>query len=295
MKQRWLGIFLIIAVLVTGFSIQDVYAPGPHKAKTVTLEDLGILQLAAHDLFNVDRGNKKAAATATEFENGRFDLSTLLRDSTNNYMPFSDTFVALGGEGRNRENVQLFTVASELGQYYLEQKQKVGENEAYEKTIQLYHKKLKSIFERTFDEPAPSPIAGDVNCNHNLAFRTIHDMLRGIIKFDGEYVNIFEVPHGATLSKSELKQKSSELDGQFDDEFLNIMISVPNGPTIMVDLLEADSNFAKQFKTDFTFEYFLAELEDGHYDSTDDVMQLIREMYAKGLDIDSGTSICPLK
>jgi len=294
MKQRWLGIFLIIAVLVTGFSIQDVYAPGAQKAKTVTLEALGILQLAAHDLFNVDRGNKKAAATATEFENGRLDLSTLLRDSTNNFTPFSDSLVAIGGEVRNRENVQLFTVASEFGQYYLEQKQKVGEEKAYEKTIELYHKKLKNVFEHTFDEPFPSPIEGDVNCNNNLAFRTIHDMLRGIIKFDGEFVNIFEVPHGVTLSKSELKQKSSELDGQFDDEFLNIMISVPNGPTIMVDLLEADSNFAKQFKTDFTFEYFLAELQDGHYDSTDDVMQLIREMFAKGLDIDSGTSICPL-
>ena len=268
---------------------------GSQKAKTVTLEDLGILQLAAHDLFNIDRGNGKAAATATEFENGRLDLSTLLRDTTNNYAPFSDSVVAIGGEVRNRENVQLFTVASELGQFYLDLKQKVGQEEAYDKTIQLYHKKLKKVYELTFEEPLPSPLQGDVNCNQNLAFRTIHDMLRGTIKYNGDLVNIFQVTHGDTLSKSELNQKSSELDGQFDEEFLNIMISVPNGPTIMVNLLEADSNFAKQFKTDFTFEYLLEELEDGHYDSTEDVMQLIRELIAKGLDIDSGTSICPQK
>jgi len=106
---------------------------------------------------------------------------------------------------------------------------------------------------------------------------------------------IFEVPHGSTLSNSELNQKSSVLDGLFDDEFLNIIISVPNGPTIMVNLLEADISFAKQFKTDFTFEYFLEELKDGQYNSSEDGMELIRELIAKGLDIDSGSSICPFK
>jgi len=199
--QVTISVILGILILGTFGLSQDVFAPKPEKAKTITLEDLGILQLAAHDLFNVDRGNKKAAATAFEFENGRLDLSTLLKDTTNNFVPFSDMFVALGGEVRNRENVQLFTVASEFGQYYLDQKQKVGESQAYEMTIELYHKKLKKTYEKTFDEPFPTPIEGDVNCNNNLAFRTIHDFLRGKIKFNGEIVNIFEVPHGATLSK----------------------------------------------------------------------------------------------
>ncbi len=59
--------------------------------KQVTLEDLGILQLAAHDLFLVDR------VLEMDFENGLLDLSTLFTDMKTG-LKFSDTAIGMGGE-----------------------------------------------------------------------------------------------------------------------------------------------------------------------------------------------------
>ena len=51
---------------------------------------------------------------------------------------------------------------------------------------------------------------------------------------------------------------------------------------MVIDLLERDSSFAQQFNTDFTFEHFLSELEDGKYDKNDEVMKQIRKLMATG-------------
>ena len=67
------------------------------KHKQIRLLDLGVLQLAAHDLFNVDRDIE------VDFENGKLDLSTLLID-TKTGINFEDEDIAQGGEVRNREN-----------------------------------------------------------------------------------------------------------------------------------------------------------------------------------------------
>ena len=50
----------------------------------------------------------------------------------------------------------------------------------------------------------------------------------------------------------------------------------------MFSLLDADSTFADQFETDFSFEFFLGEVQDGHYDQDDEVMKQIRSLIAKG-------------
>jgi len=245
-------------------------ADNSKKKQRITLEDLGVLQLVAHDLFNVDR------AAEVDKENGLLDLSTLF--------DYGDENIALGGEFRNRENIMLFTVASEFGQKYLEflDEKGINKNKAKKMTIELYHNKVKEVYEKTFGESFPEAKKGKATMTENLALRTVHDFLPGKIKVDGQMISVLDPSlHGKKLTPSELMQKSAKLDGKFDQEFRNISIVV-DGHVIEVDLLEADSSFAIQFSTEFSFEYFLEELEDGTYDQDEKVMDEIRNLFAKG-------------
>lgn len=250
--------------------------------KLVSAAVLGWLQLEAHDLFFVERGDRINAETAIDFENGKLDLSTLLIDMTTGE-PFSDKQIANGGEMRNSENIMLFTIASNLGQQYLEVRDAQGEQAAYESVMEEYNKWIKRTYRNTFDERFPLPQEGNVTATENLAFRTIHDLTSDQILIDGQTLSVFDPSLvGQTLDRRELRQWGSPLDGQFDAGFLNMEISLPNGDVIVFSLLDADSNFADQFETDFTFEFFLGEVEDGSYDENDEVMKQIRSLIAKG-------------
>ena len=239
----------------------------------ITLEDLGVLQLAAHDLFLVDREEE------IDLENGKLDLSTLLDYGSEN--------IALGGEPRNRENIMLFTVASDLGEEYLELLEK-GKNaeDAQKEIVKKYHKMIKKSYKNAFGESLPEPVDGKATFTENLALRTIHDFLPGNIVVDRAVTPVLDTSlHGKMLKKSELKQPSSKLDGQFDSEFRNIRIVIPPEIDMTIDLLERDSSFAEQFDTDYTFEYFLDEVSDGSFDEDDEVMKQIRNLFSKGLFI----------
>ena len=249
----------------------------------VTAEDLGVLQLAAHDLFNVDRCNGDASCSE-DFENGKLDLSTLLVDTVNGGS-FDDATIAIGGEPRNRENIMLFTIASEFGETYVNLKEKFGELKAKKLIIEKYHKKLAKSYKKAFHENFPSPMDGAATMQENLALRTIHDLLPGQIKINNNWVSTLDSSlHGLTLDKNELQQKSSKLDGKFDAEYLNIMICFP--PDLMicinVNLLKADQSFGEQFETPISFNFFMEELEDGLYDKNDWGMFHIRNLMAKG-------------
>jgi len=279
-------------LLVVPLTLDDsVFAD--KKVKHVSLEDLGVLQLAAHDLFNVNRcrdfsGDPIPGCIVQDFENGKLDLSTLLLSDVNGDVPFDDEDIALGGEIRNRENIMLFTVASEFGRMYLDLLDDNTPEEARTIVVNNYHNKLSKTYEKTFAESFPEPIEGDVTFTENLALRTLHDFLPDKIKVDNKWISTLDPTlHGKTLSDKELKKNSSKLDGQFDEGFLDISICLPPDFTtcIIVDLLEADSSFATQFETLFTFEFFLEELEDGHYDDDEEVMNQIRTLFAKGLNI----------
>lgn len=246
--------------------------------KIVSAEILGWLQLQAHDLFFVERGDRVNANTATEFENGKLDLSTLLIDMTTGE-PFSDEQIANGGEMRNSENIMLFTIASNLGQKYLEVRDAEGEEAALDTIMHIYKKWIKRTYQATFDERLPAPQDGIVTDTENLAYRTLHDLLSDQIFVDRQIVSTLDSSlAGKTLDRLELTQFGSPLDGQFDEGFLHIEVA----PGIEVSLLDADSSFATQFKTDFSFEFFLEELEDGHYDEDDEVLKQIRSLIAKG-------------
>ena len=244
---------------------------GGNGRSMVTLRELGLLQLAAHDFFNVNR------TTEVDHENGDLDLSTLLDHGYGN--------IAIGGEPRNRENIILFTVAKEYGEYYLNLlTQGKTPEEARAKLVKRYHRELRELYEDLFNEDWPTPKAGEVTMTENLAFRTIHDLLPGFIEFNGEMIKTVHPDLvGEMLSKDEMERKSGILDGLFDPVFRSITIIIPPAIVFTIDLLERDSSFAAQFGTDHSFEHFLMELEDGSYDNDEDVMHYIRSLFAKGL------------
>ena len=273
-------IFLIlilasILILSSGFvAMTPSFAEQDNKKLRVTLEDLGVLQLVAHDLFNVNRGN------GVDSENGKLDLSTLFDHGDEN--------IAIGGEFRNRENIMLFTVASEFGEIYLDLLDQKGINakKARTMTIELYHQKIQQVYEQTFGESFPSPQEGVATMTENLALRTVHDLIPGKIKVDGKMTPVLDSSLiGKKLSDSELMQLSSQLNGKLDHELRHIDIVIDGVVVLVIDLLEADISFGEQFSTDFSFEFFLDELKDGHYDSDEEVMDQIRNLIAKGLAI----------
>jgi len=242
------------------------------SGKRISLRDLGILQLAAHDLFNVER------TTEIDHENGKLDLSTLFDHGEEN--------ISLGGEPRNRENVILFTVSSEFGEKYFDLIEKGKSPEkAKQNVIKQYHKEFKKVYQKTFEEKFPKSMEGSATQTENLAFRTIHDFLPGNIIVGGSEIETLDPSLiGTKLSKKELKQSSSKLDGIFDPEFLNITIVIPGIPPFTISLLERDSSFADQFETFFSFEFFLDELSDGSFDKNDEVMKQIRNLISKGMN-----------
>jgi len=275
---------IVLLILATiPFAFDKAFAAD--NKKFVTVEDLGILQLAAHDLFNVDRCGGDVSCSK-DFENGKLDLSTLFQDTVNKKKKFDLETIAIGGEPRNRENILLFTVASDLGSIYVELLEDgVKKRDAKQMIIEIYHERLADTYQNTFNEPFPDPMSGKATLQENLALRTIHDFLPGKIKIDNRLVSTLDpYLNGKTLDEKELQQKSSKLDGKFDPEFLDIEICFPPDFTIciMVNLLEADRTFGDQFELEESFDDLLEELEDGIYDEDDRAMFHIRNLMAKG-------------
>jgi hypothetical protein len=285
MKSRKKLIYLLLTTVLAAWPVLtqarvNIYQPRMISFRSLALAskndinlwDLGIMQLAAHDLFNVDRQAELDA------ENGRLDLSTLLDHGTEN--------ILLGGEIRNRENIAIFSVARFFGRRYLTIRENgLSEKMARHTVVDSYHDQLDLSFRKLFNQPLPQPRAGAVNMTENLALRTLHDILPSQVVVEGQEKFILDHElFGQHLSVSQLKaQLSAPLDGVFEPDFRQMIVPLPGREDMIIDLQERDSSFAQQFNTEFTFEYFLAELEDGRYDSNDEVTKQINSLFAKGL------------
>ena len=273
---------LVVLGVLIAFTLEANAVPPEEKGRTASLEALGILQVAAHDLYHFDRC-LDIIACAIENEDGKLNLSTLLEIKTADCTAFagcasfSPEDIRNGGEARNSDSILIFTVASELGEKYLELKAKHGEEIAYEKILEIYHKKVKIAFQQTFNQPFPAPQEGTLDNSHNLALRSGHDFLPGMVKFNGEQVSVFDdILVGEKFSKSELKQRSSPLDGQFDDLW--------NG--FPIPLLSLDQSFGLIHITPpLDFDDFMEETSDGRYDSGEAVTELIIEQFARGMNL----------
>jgi len=254
-----------------------------NKGDRITLEDLGVLQLVSHDLYNTNR------QTGVDNEDVKLNLSTVLDYGQEN--------IANGGEPRNSENILVHTVAVQLGETYLQfLSQGKTPEEARDLTVQIYLAKVKSSYSNTFNEafPQADPNAEDESSTltGDLALRTVHSFLPGQIMVNGKSVPVLDPSlHGKTLSDTDMKQLSKPLDGTYDPAFRHIIIFVPPNNLFTIDLLQKDSSFAQQFHTDFTLEHFLDELRDGKYDATDDIMKVIRDDIATAQTPESSSGL----
>ena len=181
------------------------------------------------------------------------------------------------------------TASAEVGEKYLQLVEEYGEQKAYGETLTFYHEQIKKAYEESFHLEFPEPQDGEVTNLHNLALRAGHDFLPAEIKFNGELTSIFAIdPLGEKLSKQEKRQQSSPVDGVFDEEFTGIdFCPVPPFFCIKVDLLVADQSFGEQFDLGAgTFDEFMCQLEDGHFDKTDQVSILLDEAFSRGINLD---------
>lgn len=311
-------------LLVIPVTLDDsVFADKKGKDNTTEIINLGFLQLAAHDFFNMNRciGHDGSfpdfplLPPCGDSENGKLDASTVLFNPKGGLCNFEKSIdpletdcelyngsnggdITKGGEKRSSENIMILTAGALVGEKYLKEVDKHGEKKAYEKAVKFYHKQLKKAYEESFHLKFPKAKDGDVNNMHNLAVRAGHDFLPAEIMFNGEMTSLFdsEKLEGKKLSKKEQKQQSSPVDGKFDKEFEHIKffpapVELPDF-FIEVNLLTADQSFGEQFDSTHptmdgdTFDKFMKELEDGEFDKKDKVSKLLKEAFSRGLYLD---------
>ena len=298
---------ILLSTVLVGLS-EEAFADKKSKKNTTKIIHLGYLQLAAHDFFDV---NRSAEPIPIDNENGKLDLSTVLfnpqagdcdfEKSLNNEgicELYDEEDIANGGEKRSIENIMISTAGAEVGEKYLHYAKLIGEEKAYKKTLKFYHKQIEKAYEQSFDLPFPVPREGQVTQLHNLAVRAGHDFLPAEIIYDGKLTSLFDInPLGEKLSEQEQSQASSTVDGMFDEEFLNIEFC-PNPHSdppfcITVNLLLADQTFGTLFDLDdgeepdpLRFDEFMTSLEDGRFDSSDEVSMLLDEAFAFGINLD---------
>jgi hypothetical protein len=298
-RKKTLTFGLLFTILITGLSgiSSDAFADKKEYPNTTPIINLGYLQLAAHDFFDMNR------TTMSDNENGKLDLSTVLFNPQSGQCNFKkslnqedgcslydDTTIANGGEIRSVENIMISTASAEVGEKYLEYVGEYGPKKAYGKTLDFYHEQLKKAYEETFHLKFPKPKNGDTSNIHNLAVRSGHDLLPAEIMFNGKMTSIFMInPLGEKLSPEEKMQASSPVDGEFDEEFTGIDFCPipPDVFCIKVDLLFADQSFGEQFGLGADrFDSFMEDLEDGRFDKKDEVSKLLKEAFSYGLHFD---------
>ena len=297
-SRKVFAVSIISVILLTGLVglSEEAFADKKYKNNITKIIHLGYLQLAAHDFFDMNRDKEK------DNENGKLDLSTVLFNPKAGKCDFEkslkhrascalydDDTIANGGEKRSVENIMISTASAEVGEKYLQFVEEYGEEKAYEKAVTFYHEQIKKAYEESFDLEFPEPQDGEVTNLHNLALRSGHDFLPAEIKFNGKETSIFAIdPLGEKLSEKEKRQPSSPVDGEFDEEFLGIdFCPVPPFFCINVNLLEADQSFGEQFELGpDTFDEFMASLEDGEFDKTDQVSILLDEAFGIGINLD---------
>ncbi len=243
----------------------------------ITLQDLGVLQVASHDLYNVNR------ITEVDTEDEILNLTTLFN--------YGEENIANGGERRNSENPVTHTIAVNLGKFYLDQVAQGKDVEtAKEATVEKYISMLRIAYYHAFYQPFPKPgeeeEGGEEEENEldgDLALRTLHAFLPATMKLDGNQVSMLDQSiQNRMLTKSELMQLSRPLSDTFDPAFNNITVFIPACNCLQtMDLFERDSSFADQFDTTYTFEELMEELEDGRYDKEDLAFEIIAAEFAE--------------
>jgi hypothetical protein len=246
----------------------------PKEGDRISLRDIGVLQLADHDLYNVDR------TTSTDSEDERLNLSTLF-----NHGDDPETIIN-GGDPRNSNNVIVHNIASRLGEMYVNLIEDGNtEEEAYEMVHTKYMRMVERAFENLFPIDFPAPATGDETEESpeerqegNVALRTLHVILPGKISINGEERSIEDISPFEHLTSRELDQLGRRVDDSYDKVFLDL--DLIGSPVQSINLLERDRTFAEEF-TDLDFDEMLCELADGRYNRGDIAMQLLKGEFAE--------------
>ena len=255
----------------TAASLAQTLPQRSRAMKTISVRDLGVLQLSIHDLFSVNR------VTGVDAENRKLDLSQVLGHGADR--------IALGGDPRNQGNVIVLTMARRFGQRYLDLVASGETPDAARAAVTAeYLAEVRRAYEATFDEPFPSPGPSGGDQTANLALRTLHDLNPGWLEVGGRRLRVTDASlaqAGTTLTDDELTQRSSTLDGRYYVGFRAMRVfNTHTGQFEDIDLLERDRSFADEFRTTFPYDHFLAEVRDGRYDPDEDVTRIIRALYA---------------
>lgn len=217
----------------------------------VKLRDIGVIGLMSHDLFTWDK------ASETNLENGRLDLSTIFDfDNGNRWKK--------GGNPKNAENAPVWSITKRLVDFYTKQLKVSDKSSARKTTIKHFHKMVfASYFRLTGTQVPKVAINSPVTNTEQAVFRAMHDILPGRARFirgklfplkDFKLTNFLFAK--LYLNDAELDQKVKYFDGEYDPEYLEIVIPFSRKK---VNLKEVDGDFIAKHSP-YQQEKMLAEL-----------------------------------
>ncbi|KAF7764949.1 hypothetical protein PCIT_b1056 [Pseudoalteromonas citrea] len=246
---------LISALLILLFSI-PAFAKKP-----IRVVDIGVMGLASHDLFQWN------SQTRENDENGRFDLSTIF-DYANG------TRINQGGNPKNASNAAVYSITQNLVSFYVGKKttllmsRQVTEEQAHiiarQKTLEFFMGMVKESYQRFTNKRFPNyALSLSVNDNEQGVMRALHDILPGTINVNRnltqEQLTVTDFSLAMTqLSPTEMLQTVKFYDGEYDEEYLHVVIPSFPEPTI-INLKEIDHTFIAE-QTDYNLDNMLREL-----------------------------------
>ena len=206
----------------------------------VLLKDIGGMGLASHDLFTWNKETK------TNEENGRLDLSTIFDYEGGSRWE-------KGGNKKNAENAPVYTVTM----YLISEFKKYGNRGASFETarklvVKKFHSMVKESFQRLTGLTFPNKgIKGPVTNTEQAVMRALHDILPGKVKaFNrkrfGQKRDIITITNiwnaKILLNKKEMNQEIGYFNGDYDPEYLKILV-----PFKYINLKEIDAAYISEF------------------------------------------------
>ncbi len=215
----------------------------------VLLKDIGIIGLMSHDIFAWD--HKREVNT----ENGRLDLSTIFDYE-------GGARWKKGGNPKNGENSPVWTVTTDLVNFYKNEIKTKSADEARKATVIRFHARIKESFTRITGLPFPEKgMNENVNNVEQAALRGLHDILPGKVNVYGRpVIREFALTNFLfakfVLNEREMNQTIPFFNGDYAEEYKAIKIPFSSK---VVNLKAVDGAFIEKWSP-FKQEEMLREL-----------------------------------
>lgn len=223
---------MAMKLFILGFILSAVL-PTLVKAQTRVM-DIGVMGLASHDIFTWSKSEKR------NLENSRLDLSTIF-----DYNEGKDW--ESGGNPKNSENAPVWSVTKRLVEYYKLLLEYYTHEEARKMTVEFFHNLVRISYKNlTLKEFPTSAINKKASNIEQAVMRAMHDILPGSIKlyrpigYPAQFIDLTDFRYSKLfLNLKELEQEIPFYDGDYDDNYKNIIL--PNN--LIINLKEIDRNF----------------------------------------------------